>query len=97
MIELVSELKPVEISPYDKIHKEIVNFMPDMKNKMHAMFMLRRVNIMPVERQLPLIINRKNTKTNNIQYTRVQAAHKYISIVPGSQARRLGVSEFIHK
>lgn len=97
MIELVSDLKPMEISPYNKIHKDIVNFMPDMKNKMHAMFMLRRVNIMPIERQLPLMINRKNTKTSNIQYTRVHAAHNYISIVPGSQAQRLGISEFIQK
>lgn len=84
------------ISRHNKKQTEILAFIPDIVSRMDAMCLFRRLNSMPVNRQMSLA---RGTilEDNNSKYTAAQAAHKYLSIVSGSQTHRLGVPEFMAK
>lgn len=84
------------ISRQDKKQAEILSFMPDITSKMEAMCTFRRLNTMPVNRQMSLARG-ATLKHNKTKYTKAQAAHKYLSIVPGSQTSRLGIPKFLQK
>ncbi|VVC30867.1 Tetratricopeptide-like helical domain [Cinara cedri] len=94
IVKLSSEIKIVEISPNAKIQTEILSFMPNIVTKMEAMFVFRRLDTMPIDRQMSLVPG-VALKYNNAKYSPAQAAHKYLSIVPGSQQSRLGISDFM--
>lgn len=70
--------------------------MPNITTKMDAMYMFRRLNTMPINRQMSLVPG-VIIKHNNAKYSPAQAAHKYLSIVPGSQTHRLGIPECMLK
>jgi len=93
---IIFEVDAVIISRQDKKQTEILSFMPDITTKMEAMCTFRRLNAMPVNRQMSLARG-AILKHNKSKYTKAQAAHKYLSIVPGSQTNRLGIPKFLQK
>lgn len=94
---MIFQLTAVYSSPNDKRKMEIINFMPNITMRMKAMHLFKKLDTMPVNRQICLvpgvILKHNITKCNS-----AQAAHKYLSISPGNQAHRLGIQEFmLHK
>ncbi|XP_050535362.1 uncharacterized protein LOC126902296 [Daktulosphaira vitifoliae] len=90
MRSVISDLDVARLNQNEKRKAEIVNFMPNLETKMKAMYMFRQLDTMPEDRQMSLVPGISLTGVNS-KYTSSKAAHKYLSIIPGSQAKRLGV------
>lgn len=95
MSKIIFEVHTVDKTPNEQRQEQIVNFMPDIKTRMEALFVFRRLNTMPVNRQMSLVAG-VILKHNNSKYSSARAAHKYLTIGhQGSQQRRLGIPDFM--